>query len=47
MKVTREYYLKCRNFFIINGFFDQVKELDVHFGIILIYDKKGQLISVK
>jgi hypothetical protein len=46
MKATKEYYLKNRNAFLFLGYNEEVRQLDIHFGIILIYNKHNQLIHI-
>ena len=43
MKATKEYYLKLRATFLRMGYGDEVKKLDNHFELVLIYNKNGQL----
>jgi len=46
MKATKEYYLKNRNAFLFLSYNDEVRQVDIHFGIILVYSKQGQLIHI-
>ena len=43
MKASKEYYLKVRSVFLRMGYGDEVKKLDNHFNLVLIYNKNGQL----
>tara|TARA_R110002020_G_scaffold17516_10_gene61457 strand:- start:654 stop:797 length:144 start_codon:yes stop_codon:yes gene_type:complete len=47
MKANKEYYLNYRDIFIIRGYNQEVKQLDNHFEIVLIYDKRGHLKFIK
>jgi hypothetical protein len=46
MKADKSFYLKYRNLFIQWGFWYEVKQLDIHFNIVLVYNKEGQLIKL-
>ena len=46
MKADKSYYLKYRNLFIQLGLTYEVKQLDIHFNIILVYSKQGYLIKL-
>lgn len=46
MKATKEYYLSFRTIFIQLGFINEVMKLDVHFGLVFLYDKNGKLIKI-
>ena len=43
MKATKEYYLSLRSTFLQMGYVQEVKELDNHFELVLIYNKHGKL----
>ena len=47
MKANKEYYLKYRQLFVISGYSQEVKQLDNHFEIVLIYNKRGHLKYIK
>ncbi len=46
MKATKQYYLQYRNTFLMLGLNEQVRQLDIHFSIMLVYSKHNQLIMV-
>ena len=46
MKADKSYYLQHRNLFIQLGLMYEVKRLDIHFNIILVYSKQGKLIKI-
>ncbi len=43
MKANKQYYLKFRKLFVRMGYDTEVKQLDNHFNITLIYDKNNAL----
>ena len=47
MKATKDYYLNYRGIFLSMGYDQEVKMLDNHFEIVLIYNKRGQLKFIK
>ena len=46
MKATKDYYLKCRNFFIRSGFETEVRKLDNHFNLTFLIDKNNKIIKI-
>lgn len=46
MRATKEYYLQHRNLFIAMGFIHEVQKLDVHFELVILYDKLGNAIKI-
>jgi hypothetical protein len=47
MKATKEYYLRLRSTFLQMGYGQEVKKLDNHFNLVLIYNKNGKLKYIK
>jgi len=46
MKANKEYYLKMRGLFLRMGFIVEVNQLDIHFKINFLYNKRNQLIKM-
>ena len=46
MKADRNYYLKYRHLFQMMNLHWEVKQLDIHFKVYLLRDKRGQLIKI-
>ena len=46
MKADKSFYLQYRNLFIHLGYTYEVKKLDIHFNVILVYSKQGYLIKL-
>lgn len=46
MKANKQYYLKFRKLFIRMGYDQEVKKLDNHFNLTLIYNKNNALIYI-
>tara|TARA_R110001599_G_scaffold189992_2_gene384896 strand:+ start:2753 stop:2896 length:144 start_codon:yes stop_codon:yes gene_type:complete len=47
MKANKNYYLNYRDLFLSMGYNQEVKQLDNHFEIVLIYDNRGHLKFIK
>jgi len=46
MKATKEFYLVTRSVLVRFEFNEEVKRLDNHFEIIMIYNKENKLIKI-
>jgi len=46
MKATKNYYLKLRSFFILNGFKNEVHQLDNYFNLTFLIGKDGKIIKI-